>query len=148
MVVASRMTMTPTWLAIREAARRWLRAAQVNVEGSQNLLGALQEIGPRISDRNPRIVQVVDMAVSNGQDVFQVHLDGVLSFRFGGDEPGMSACWVMDVNPARLQEFAITLLDLASSGYPGCASCGGSDEGSWNEHSSRVEQAIEVGNDS
>ncbi len=148
MVVASRMTMSPTWLALREAARRWLRATQVNAEGSLEILGTLQEIGPRIADRNPRIVQSVVMAVNGGQDVFQVHLDGFLSSQFGGDEPEESVCWIIDDDPIRLQEFAITLLDLASSGYPGCASCGGSDEGSWDEHSSRVEQAIEAGNDS
>ena len=148
MVVTSRMIMTPTWLAIREAARRWLRATEVNIEGSQVLLGSLHGIGPIIADHNPRIVQNVDMVVNGGLDVFEARLDGLLALRFGGDEPEENVCWVMDGEPARLQQFAITLLDLASAGYPGCASCGGSDESSWNELLSRAEQAIETGNDS
>lgn len=148
MVAPSRMAMTPTWLAIREAARRWLRAIEVKIHGSQPLLGCLDGIGPRIADYNPRIVQNVAIMASDDKDVFEAWLDGQFLLRFGGGEPDENICWVMDSDPARVQEFAITLLDLASAGYPGCASCGGSDDGSWDELLSRGHQVDEAGNGS
>ena len=148
MIAMSRTSMTPTWLAIREAARRWLRSTEICLEGSHEHFRFLHEIGPRIADQNPRIVQTVEVTSKAENMIFQVRLDGILSSRFGGHEPELDMCWVVDDADARVRELAITLLDLASAGYPGCLGCGGADEGSWDESSSRFEQADETGNDS
>ena len=139
--------MTPHWLALREAARRWLKGTNIHISTPIAYSKDLINFIPLLTDVNPRYLGNEKITVIEIDELI-IHINNDLSIKIGGKEPLLSTCWINSrfINQM-IEKLKLLLLDLASAGYPGCSGCGGADAENWDEQNSRKKQCNILYND-
>jgi len=127
------------WPAVREAARRLVREANIVVRGPVWLEEELHELSVHMGDRLPSRTAFPTWLASPQEQLamFDGETNRVL-VQCSSAEPPEDVVWIPLDSSEAWHAIKATALDLIDAGYPGCIGCAGAeDEQPWDERTSR-----------
>ena len=116
----------------RELAKRILRSRGIIYTGSPTLLKEIRNSLVTATDSNPRINVVFESVLENDSGSTSLKFMGVEGAVIGTSEPpDMDTLWLGKETQDLTQEITISIVELATAGYPGCSGC--VDDMDWSE---------------
>ena len=122
---------------MREAARCFLKAGQVEIFASKDNIELLEDLSKRISELQPQKIDFPIYQELNSNEIIMKCDD--VEIMICKNEPNASINWLPSEKINGISSFIEMVEELAVAGYPGCVGCIGSvDENPWNEEISRL----------
>ena len=133
---------SPVWKCVREAARCFLKAGQVEIFASKDNIELLEDLSKRISELQPQKIDFPIYQELNSNEIIMKCDD--VEIMICKKEPDANINWLPSEKINGITTFIEMVEELAEAGYPGCVGCIGSvDEKPWNEEISRLNIFIE-----
>ena len=128
---------SPVWKCVREAARCFLKAENVEIIANEDNVDLLDALSKRIAELQPQKVNFPTYQNTNLTEIV-INCDNV-SIMISKKEPDAKINWLPSEKINGISTFIQMVEELAEAGYPGCVGCIGSiDEKPWNEEISRL----------
>ena len=122
---------------MREAARCFLKAENVEIIANEKNIDLLDELSKRIAELQPQKIDFPTYKITNSSEIIMnCDSDNIM---ICVNEPDANINWLPSEKMNGITTFIQMVVELAEAGYPGCVGCIGSiDEHPWNEEMSRI----------
>ena len=131
-------SLSPTLMALREAARRFIRLEGCELVHAANFRPEAIEIIDAFAEFLPGRL---NLPTSTSQPIEMIQVRdqrGELLAQIGGVEPNLEVAWTITNHVNGFTQWRQQIAELLAAGYPGCLGCGGpGSEESWDENTSR-----------
>lgn len=128
---------SPVWNCVREAARCFLKAENVEIIANEGNIDLLDELSKKIAELQPEKIDFPTYQKINSTEII-INCDDV-KIMICKKEPDATIIWLPSEKINGITTFIQMVEELAEAGYPGCVGCIGSvDEKPWDEEISRM----------
>lgn len=129
---------SPLWKCVREAARCFLKAENVEIIANEDNIDLLDKLCKKIAEFQPQKIDFPTYQNINSTEI-TMNCDDV-KIMICKNEPDVNINWLPSDKVNAITTFIQMVEELAEAGYPGCVGCIGSvDEKPWDEGISRLD---------